>query len=492
MSFIKPIISNNKESCIINNNVNKFFIKNNKNNKNIIPGKKYYIVLDIAGSIISLTNIFYQRSINGCVLYEVDFFANGITIPFEILELSNHVTIFGGIFTGIDKYTEKINFDRTDVFTDIYVQANENHICVQADENYIYTEANEKYIQSIYDNHYVSYSGANKSAEIKIIYHNSEIMNYIRGIYSNTTCKQCYGATIDNVLRCLSGLSGLAYNMFDILSIHTNIQKKYIYIVVPENLYKLKSENDNIRAFDDYQMALNYSKQFDFRFDVQIIETQLNTIEQTNNSYLHNDSNNTMHNDPHNVLYNGSHLNIPYYDSQILKPTPISTEQTIPAWLTSSMNDELVIETDNDLSKSLSNEWFSVNSNATPLQNSLSDEWFSLISNKTTHENINLQFDRLQNIIKNILEKKEILTILNPLFNINNIDPIFKFESLNLNLSSDMSQCLYDRLLKNFSTIFNINNCNEDQIKKIYIILNSMLLLSNNGISYESFSSKIK
>lgn len=443
MQLHKAVI--NYGNCIITGNVRTFFVKTDKN---IIPGGCYYIVLNIAGSIISLTNIFYPRLINGNTYYEIDFFANKIILPFEILQYHNYINIIGCTFIGIDEITGEIKLDKTDTFTDIYYQI---------DENFTYP------VRDFYTKDHVGYySGSRRTAEIKIIYHNSEIMNYLRTKYYNNTCKQTYGITIDNVLRCISEKCGLVYYFFDNICICTN-NKKTIFIVIAGNPF---IDEQNIRVFDNYTSASNYAKDLDFRVnietDIRIIESELNDIEQTN---FITSKNNTMSEE---LFFDSPHCEPKKNNPLIISPIPISHSENLPLWMNEDSQNDHTMEDD--------------------FCNTLSDIDISI----SEQNNINIQLDKLENIINNISNKKELSQTLDSLLELNSIDPYIVIEPLNLNLPIDISKRLYCRLLEKIPKIFNISKCDENQLKGIYIILNSMISLSNMGITYELFDKKIK
>lgn len=153
--------------------VKTFFVLTDKT---LVSGNNYYIILFIKGQMVSMTNKFENV---GKKLYEVDFFANQVTIPFCDFtpDIQRMVKIVGM------NYRSESDYD-IDTF---------NEICYQMDDSYV----------------------SNKDNTIKeylLQYHDSDFTNYHRQ-NMQTTITKIYGKNVDNVLRVFNGEIGVAYTI---------------------------------------------------------------------------------------------------------------------------------------------------------------------------------------------------------------------------------------------------------------------------------------
>lgn len=161
--------------CSINvrDPVKTFYIKTNKE---LNPNTNYYMLLLINGQIISFTNKFNKNIINNVSVYEVDLFAKKITLPFCDL-LPEYQTIE---FIGVDyNNKEDINID---IFEEIFYEKD------------------------------TEYTTKNTGYELLIYFHDSELANLQRKYCKRR--REVYGDNVDNVLRVIDGMMGIAYSLY--------------------------------------------------------------------------------------------------------------------------------------------------------------------------------------------------------------------------------------------------------------------------------------
>lgn len=140
----------------------------------------------IGGSPIAFTNKFKKVVINCDQFYELDFFAKKFTLPMNVFTYHNYVSLIGFTYSpaNVEVFVNESDIEFTKT------------LCVFRD---IYYEKDDEYVSK-------------ESGEELIIYHDSEFAEKMRQHYRHPDDpRKKYGENVDNVLRYMSGMCGLAY-----------------------------------------------------------------------------------------------------------------------------------------------------------------------------------------------------------------------------------------------------------------------------------------
>lgn len=162
---------NGVKQCFINirDPVKTFYIKTDKN---LESGANYYIIMLVHEQIITLTNKFNKKDDN---IYEINFFANKITLPFcDLMPLYQKVE-----FIGIN-YRSANDYD-VDIFDEIFYEK---------------------------DTEYISNK---KTWEYLLHYYDSDLVNFHRKGFGDVI--KSYGENVDNVLRIMDGMLGVGFTL---------------------------------------------------------------------------------------------------------------------------------------------------------------------------------------------------------------------------------------------------------------------------------------
>jgi hypothetical protein len=164
--------------------------------KELVPNADYYISIHIGNEPISFTNKFKKVIIDGIELYELDLFAKKLILHMEICiyDFNNAISVDGWNAEAVKETIEML----TDIYYEKGDPLNQNDLFVQND-------IGQK-----------AMSQTSGSFDQVIIYNDSELTQKIRRERSTfdvrkTYGEKVYGKKMDNVLRYLSFMQGLAY-----------------------------------------------------------------------------------------------------------------------------------------------------------------------------------------------------------------------------------------------------------------------------------------
>lgn len=160
----------NKNSQL-KDSVEKFFIEHQNN---LDQQTDYYVDLVIGGNPVATTNKFIKTNINGVNVFEVDFFANNVVIPFDQIQYMETKLI------GYNLNSE----NRTEI-TEFYYKTPEDYI------------------------EHDTFNTSEQLTEIKLKFHDLPVNDHIK---LDTEVMRAKGySDCHNVLRCMNGLTGLGY-----------------------------------------------------------------------------------------------------------------------------------------------------------------------------------------------------------------------------------------------------------------------------------------
>ena len=195
MTLVHPVFDLNRLVFRITDPMKTLYIRSDKE---LIPNNNYYISVNIGGEPLSFTNKFKKVVVDGVELYELDLFAKKLTLQMQlcIYSYNNGLSVFGWEYSPID---EKVVTATIEQLTDIYYEKGDS---LNGNDFTIENEKGDKFIS----NH----------LEQVIVYHDSGLTHKIRHDRRPldprvTGGHRVYGEDMDNVLRYVSFMQGLAY-----------------------------------------------------------------------------------------------------------------------------------------------------------------------------------------------------------------------------------------------------------------------------------------
>ncbi len=186
MTLIHSIFDPNKSCFKIGDPIKTFYIRIDKE---IIPNDQYYISLHIDEILVSITNKFKKIIIDGVNLYELDFFANQLTLQMQICldGDQNGLSLFCLKYSAVDELIISI-----ESITDLYYEKGNAIDLSQVSDN------NGRFFGIGY--------------EQIIIYNDSELINLIRRERRPNNPRKFYGENTDNVIRYMYYTYKLVYS----------------------------------------------------------------------------------------------------------------------------------------------------------------------------------------------------------------------------------------------------------------------------------------
>ena len=194
MTLIHPTFDSDKLVFTIRDPIKTIYVRTDLQ---LIAYGDYYISVHIGGQPLSLTNKFKKVMIDGIELYELDLFAKKLTLHMEICiyDYNNGLSVFGWNSSSLN-----IPMHR---FTDIYYEKGDP---LNPNDLFVYNDTGHK-----------AWSTTGGSFDQVIIYNDCELIEKIRQERSPSDPRKTFGSTVygkrmDNVLRYLSFMQGLAYD----------------------------------------------------------------------------------------------------------------------------------------------------------------------------------------------------------------------------------------------------------------------------------------
>ena len=194
MTLIHPTFDSDRLVFTIRDPIKTIYVCTDQQ---LIANGDYYISVHIGRQPLSLTNQFKKVIIDGIELYELDLFAKKLTLHMEICiyDYNNSLSVFGWNSSSPDQTIERL--------TDIYYEKGDP---LHPNDLFVCNDTGHK-----------ACSPEGGSFDQVIIYNDSKLIEKIRQERSPLDPRQTFGAKIygkqmDNVLRYISFMQGLAYN----------------------------------------------------------------------------------------------------------------------------------------------------------------------------------------------------------------------------------------------------------------------------------------
>jgi hypothetical protein len=179
MQLLHPVFDQTYKGFKINDPIKTIFVKTDKT---LIQDSNYYISVHIDTVLLSFTNKFKKVTIDGIELYELDLFAEKLTLLMNLVKYGGRLSLLGWEYLEIPE--GNLSAVITDNFTDIYYEKDENIT-------------------------------SSESLDQLIVYNDSQLTEKIRIAYRccNTKMVKKYGENVDNVVRYCGGLCGIVYKL---------------------------------------------------------------------------------------------------------------------------------------------------------------------------------------------------------------------------------------------------------------------------------------
>ena len=197
MTLVHPIFDSEKLVFTIRDPIGILYVRSDTE---LIPDSNYYISVHIAGEPISFTNKFEKVVIDGVELYKLDLFAKKLTLHMEICiyDYNNGLSLCGW------HYSPDNAASTIERLTDIYYEKGEP---LSANDTFVVNSLGQKFQPS----------GGQSIIDSVIVYNDSELAKKIRRSRTPFDPRKLYGEDVygkdmDNVLRYLSFMQGLAYD----------------------------------------------------------------------------------------------------------------------------------------------------------------------------------------------------------------------------------------------------------------------------------------
>jgi hypothetical protein len=156
---------------VVTDQIKKIYIQTKKE---LTPNSNYYIGLNLSHNHLTFTNRFKKVVIDGLELYELELFATETVIPM------NDLSLFGWTYSPANKDNDGTLSVAVDEFTSIYYEKADPFVCNQTNGEMI-----------------ISYPDSELSRKIRLN------MGHVRKLY---------GSGVDNVLRYMDGMCGVAFD----------------------------------------------------------------------------------------------------------------------------------------------------------------------------------------------------------------------------------------------------------------------------------------